>query len=109
MPMGLTGAPSTFTDMTATHLHDFTAEAIMELFVDNSGCTADSFKEMLEKLEHIFQRCRERKLSLSPVKCRLFMTEMTFAGATVGPQGVQPDLEKLTAIVDWEQPADALN
>ncbi|KAG2058758.1 hypothetical protein BDR06DRAFT_859714, partial [Suillus hirtellus] len=44
-----------------------------------------------------------------PAKCHLFMTGMTFAGATVGPQGVQLDLEKLTAIVNWEQPADTLS
>lgn len=37
------------------------------------------------------------------------MIETMFTGATVGPQGVQPDLEKLTAIVNWERPADALN
>lgn len=32
------------------------------------------------------------------------MTEMVFAGATVGPKGVQPDLQKLTAIVNWKVP-----
>ncbi|KAG2058754.1 hypothetical protein BDR06DRAFT_875619 [Suillus hirtellus] len=64
---------------------------------------------MIEKLTRIFQRCRERKLSLSPMKCHLFMTETMFAGATVGPQGVQPDLEKLMAIINWKQPGDALN
>jgi hypothetical protein len=37
------------------------------------------------------------------------MMETMFAGATVGPQGVQPDLQKLTAIVNWMQPTDALN
>src|SRR6267154_2136499 len=37
------------------------------------------------------------------------MTETMFAGATIGPQGIQPDLEKLTAIVNWKQPTDALN
>ena len=35
------------------------------------------------------------------------MTEMTFAGATVGPKGVQPDLKKLTAIVNWKTPENA--
>ena len=43
------------------------------------------------------------------MKCPLFMTETMFAGATIGPQGIQPDLEKLTAIVNWKQPTDALN
>ena len=37
------------------------------------------------------------------------MTETTFAGATVGLQGVQPDLAKLLAIVNWKQPDNALN
>ena len=35
------------------------------------------------------------------------MTEAVFAGATVGPNGVTPDLSKLTAIVNWSQPQDA--
>jgi len=109
MPMGLTGAPTTFCKMTATHLHDLITDMTMELFIDDGGSAGDTFEEMLEKLERIFQRCREQKLSLSPMKCRLFMTETTFAGATVGLAGVQPDLEKLTAIVNWERPADALN
>jgi hypothetical protein len=50
MPMGLTGAPSTFADMTATHLHDLIADGTMELFVDDGACAADTFDEMLEKL-----------------------------------------------------------
>lgn len=107
--MGLTGAPSTFSEMTANNLHDILAESVMELFVDDGGCAADDFQEMIMKLKRIFQRYRERSISLSPTKCRLFMTETTFAGATVGPEGVQPDLAKLTAVVKWEQPPDALN
>ena len=35
------------------------------------------------------------------------MTEMVFAGATVRPNGVQPDLKKLTAIVNWKTPENA--
>ena len=35
------------------------------------------------------------------------MTNMVFAGASVGPKGVQPDLKKLTAIVNWKTPENA--
>ena len=35
------------------------------------------------------------------------MMEAVFAGAKVGPQGVGPDSNKLTAIVDWPIPEDA--
>ena len=107
MPFGLTGAPSTFGNVTAKHMHDLLVEEIMELFVDDGGAAADTFKEMMEKLTRIFTRVREANLSLSASKCEFFMTEMVFAGATVGPKGVQPDLKKLTAIVNWKIPENA--
>ena len=49
MPFGLTGAPSTFANMTATHLYDLLAEEAMELFVDDGGTAADTFEEMMGK------------------------------------------------------------
>ena len=107
MPFGLTGAPSTFANMTAKQLYDLLMEEIMELFVDDGGTAADTFEEMMYKLTRIFTRIREAGLSLSASKCEFFMTEMVFAGATVGPKGVQPDLKKLTAIVNWKTPENA--
>jgi hypothetical protein len=107
MPFGLTGAPSSFANMTAKQLYDLLVKEIMELFVDDGGAAADSFDEMLDKLTKIFTRIRETGLSLSASKCKFFMTEMVFAGATVGPKGVQPDLAKLTAIVNWKIPENA--
>lgn len=107
MPFGLTGAPSEFAHMTAQHLHDLVVQGILELFVDDGGSAADTFSEGIEKLRAIFQRCRERKLSISAQKCQLFQTEGVFAGATVSPSGVRPDRAKLTAIVEWPQPETA--
>ena len=108
MPFGLTGAPSTFGHMTATRMHELIVEEIMELFVDDGGAAADTFEEMMSKLTRIFTLVRKHNLSLSPSKCELFMTSIVFAGASVGPKGVQPDLNKLTAIVNWKIPEDAL-
>ena len=107
MPFGLTGAPSTFGNMTATHLYDLLAKEIMELFVDDGGAAANTFEEMMDKLTQIFTRIREAGLSLSASKCEFFMTEIVFAGASIGPKGVQPDLKKLTAIVNWKTPENA--
>jgi hypothetical protein len=83
MPFGLTGAPSTFAHMTATHLHDLLTNEIMELFVDDGGTADDTFKGMVTKLRCIFTRVRERKLSLSAAKSQFFMTEAVFAGGRV--------------------------
>ncbi|TFY75650.1 hypothetical protein EWM64_g8362 [Hericium alpestre] len=94
---------------TAKHLHDLLTNSVMELLIDDGGVAADTFEDMLEKLHIIFNRVCEHNLSLSPSKSSFFMTEAVFAGARVGPDGILPDLTKLTAIVDWAQPTDALN
>ena len=46
-------------------------------------------------------------MSLSASKCEFFMSQIVFAGASVGQKGVQPDLQKLTAIVNWKTPENA--
>ena len=107
LPFGLTGAPSTFVSLTSKHMHELLTDGTMELFVDDGGAAADTFDKMMGKLKRIFTRIREWGLSLSASKSEFFMTEMVFAGATVGPNGVQPDLKKLTAIVNWKIPEDA--
>jgi Reverse transcriptase (RNA-dependent DNA polymerase) len=109
MPFGLTGAPMAFAAMAAGHLHDLIAEETLEIFVDDGGMAADTFDEMKKKLMRILNRVRERKLSLSAAKSQLFMLEAMFAGARISAEGVLPDLTKLTAIMDWRRPNNALN
>ena len=104
MPFGLTGAPSEFATLTAVHLHDLVMDSVLEIFVDNGGTAADVFEEGMARLRAIFQRAWERNLSISASKLNLFMTTAVFAGAQVGKEGVRPDLAKLTAIVNWDQP-----
>ncbi|OJT14657.1 Retrovirus-related Pol polyprotein from transposon opus [Trametes pubescens] len=109
MPFGLTGAPATFAYITALYLHDLLVDDTMELFVDDGGAAGDTFEELFGKIRKILERIRKCGLLLSPTKCQWFMTEAVFAGALVGPNGVQPDRAKLTAVVDWKKPEDALN
>jgi len=107
--MGWMGAPTTFSSVVTECLHDLLADNSLELFVNDGGTADNTFQGMMNKLKHIFQRCREHCMSLLPTKCRLLMTETTFSGATVGPHGVQLDLAKLTAAINWAQPGNALN
>ncbi|THG96055.1 hypothetical protein EW026_g5699 [Hermanssonia centrifuga] len=108
MPFGLTGAPSTFAQMTAEHLHDLITEGTMELFVDDGGTGGSDFNVKMTNIRRILNRVRERHLSLSAAKLQLFMTNLVFGGASVGPKGVTTDAAKLTAIVDWKRPQNAL-
>jgi hypothetical protein len=108
MPFGLTGAPSTFAEMTAKALGDLTG-VLIELFVDDGGLAGDDFETTLENIRKLLQRISETGLSLSATKSKFFMTEATFAGGRVGPEGIKPDLTKLTAVADWKTPSDLQN
>jgi hypothetical protein len=106
LPFGVTGGPSEFGQLTAERLCDIVGNNTIELFVDDGGASANTFKEGMTKLRTLLERVRQEQLSLSASKLRVFMTEAVFAGATVGPDGVKPDTAKLTAIVNWPQPQD---
>ncbi|PSR72495.1 hypothetical protein PHLCEN_2v11634 [Hermanssonia centrifuga] len=108
MPFGLTGAPSTFAHLTAAHLHDLITDGTMELFVDDGGTRGSDFQTKISNIRRILSRVRERHLFLSAAKLQLFMTTLVFGGASVGPNGVTTNAAKLTAIVDWEKPSNAL-
>ena len=105
MPFGLTGAPTCFNDMTAHELGDL-KDKLFQLFVDDGGMASDEFNQHITDLRTLLNRVRDRKLSLSASKTELFMTEAVFAGATVRFHGIKPDLTKLTAVIDWQQPTD---
>jgi len=109
MPFGITGAPSTFAYYTAEKLGDQLPKLGIELFVDDGGMAGDEFGDMMRRTRALLERVRCEGLSLSAKKSQFFMTEMTFAGSTVGPDGVQADNAKLTAVVDWQTPKDLLN
>jgi hypothetical protein len=48
-----------------------------------------------------------KKLFLSPSKTKLFATDVLLAGAMIGPQGIQPNLDKVGVVVDWPIPKTA--
>ena len=102
MPFGLTRAPMTFGELMAREMGDLVG-SLCQLFINNGGMAADDFEQHIADMCNLFNRVRERKLLLSSAKSSFFMTEATFMGSTVGPDGVKPDLTKLMAIVNWEQ------
>ena len=106
MPFGLTGAPSTFAGMTAAALGDLIG-TLMELFVNDRG--QDDFETMLANTRQLLQWISDKGLSLSATKSKFFVTEAKFTGGRVCPDGIKPNLTKLTVIMDWKTPTDLQN
>jgi hypothetical protein len=101
MPFGLTCVPSCFNKVTARALHGLVG-TLIQLFGDDSAMAGDIFADKLSNLWTFFTHCHEESLSLSPQKMKLFMTKVVFAGERVGTKGIQADLTKLTAVMNWE-------
>jgi len=108
MPMGVQGAPSCFSDLTAQALSDILVKLLMELYVDDGAMAGNDFKELLGRLRMFFNRCRERNLSISPTKTQLFMKSVIFGGARVGQDGIRPDLAKIAVVAEWPVPQNLL-
>jgi hypothetical protein len=74
--------------------------------MDDICLPGDDFTIKLQNLRKFFTRCRNRGLSLSPTKTKLFFTDVLFAGAMVGPEGIKPNLDKVAAVANWPIPND---
>lgn len=106
MPFGLTGAPATFGELISIALDDMIGRELVN-WMDDICLPGDVFETKMTNLRKFFTRCRDKSLSLSPSKSKLFMTDVLFAGAMVGPSGIKPNLDKVAAVVDWPVPEDA--
>jgi hypothetical protein len=74
--------------------------------MDNICLPGDDFDIKLQNLRKFFMQCRDRGLSLSPSKTKLFFTDVLFAGAMVGSNGIKPNLDKVAAVTNWPVPQD---
>jgi hypothetical protein len=68
IPFGITSGPSKFGQLTAEWLDDLVGNNTIELFIDDGGAAANTFKEGMAKLWQLLKRIRKEKLSLSTSK-----------------------------------------
>ena len=58
----------------------------------------------MENLKKVLQRIRWARLELSPEKCILFQSKVTYLGYIVNENGVKVDARKLEAVAEWPIP-----
>ena len=105
MPFGLTGALATFQEMIAIMLEDMIGRELVN-WMDDICIPGDNFDIKLKNLHKFFTRCQDKSLSLSLSKTKLFFTNTMFAGTMIGPDSIEPNLDKVAAVVNLSQPQD---
>src|SRR6266481_9129373 len=103
MPFRLTGAPTTFCEMVAIALNDMINNELVS-WMDDICMADDNFITKLAKMRKFFERCREKGLSLAPAKCKLFQSSAVFGGVTLSADGITPNMDKVSAMIDWPEP-----
>lgn len=73
-------------------------------FVDDLLTGSKTIEEHLQKIELILKTLSQANLKLSPDKCKLFQSEVQFAGFCVSESGIRVDEDRLKAIKNLNPP-----
>ena len=77
MPFGLCNAPATFQRCMMSMFSDL-VEEIMEIFMDDFSVYGSCFKNCLENLKKVLQRCQDKNLALNWEKCHFMVMKVLF-------------------------------
>ena len=106
MPFGLCNAPATFEAMMENMLSDLLWSRCL-VYLDDVIVFGTTFNECLANLEMVIARMLSNGLKIKPKKCKFFMKSMRYLGRIISPEGVQTDPEKISTVMDWDEPINA--
>ena len=69
-------------------------------YLDDIVIYARTPEELLERMRIVLNRLREVGLKVKPSKCALFQTRIYFLGHVISQHGVEPQPEKIEAIMN---------
>ena len=103
MPFGLTNAPSTFCRLMENIFHDLLYD-ICICYLDDIKVCASAPELLIDHLDRVFTRLRERRLKFKPSKCVFFKSPIEFLGHLVSADGIEPQPDKVEKIENWPVP-----
>ncbi|OWZ02367.1 Retroelement, partial [Phytophthora megakarya] len=106
MPFGLCNAPSTFQRLMNCVLRGLAWVCCLVYLDDVVIFTKGFVAQHVVELAVVLERLAEAGLSLKVSKCSFATTRMEYLGHDLTPDGIQPTLRLVKAIVDFPTPAD---
>ena len=104
MPFGLTNAPATFQALINNVLREYLDIFVVVYLDDVLIFTKGTREDHTEKVRQVLKRLEEYELYLKVSKFEFYKQSVKFLGHIVSTEGIQMDLDKIRAIIDWPTP-----
>jgi hypothetical protein len=106
--MGLKTAPSYFQQHMASILEGL-LYIICELYLDDIIVSGSTEEDFIHNLRLVFQRLRERKVTLNPDKAKIGLSELEYVGRVINQHGQKMSTEKINKVLDFPLPKTGKN
>jgi hypothetical protein len=101
LPFGVNCAPEVFQHKMEQLLEDIQG---VRVFVDDIVIWGNSEMEHDDRLEEVLGKIKQAGLKLNKKKCQFKQQEIVYLGEKIGVKGVEPDTEKVKAIINMPDP-----
>ena len=108
MPFGLNNAPATFQRMMDTALRGLIGK-ICFVYLDDIVMFGSSIQEHHQNFVTLFDRLGQTGLKLQPGKCELDKLELEYLGYFITAEGVEPNLKKIEAVLNFKKPSNPID
>ena len=105
MPFGLCGAPATFQRLMDLVMAGLNFDICL-VYLDDIIVFSSTLEHHLQRLRLVLDRIQKSGLKLKSSKCHLFQRSVDFLGHTVSYRGIEPQTEKVSAVVEWPEPTN---
>ena len=102
LPFGLSVSPAIFTRKMQEVLRPLLKKGWHRNYLDDV-LWADSFDQLLLRLQETFQRLQGMGMKLNVSKCSFAMTEIKFLGHVLSEKGVRPDKKNVEAVKNMQK------
>ncbi|XP_043812456.1 uncharacterized protein LOC122723651 [Manihot esculenta] len=103
MPFGLKNARATYQRLMNKIFKDQISRNV-EVYVDDMVVKSPTFQQHLTDLREVFEVLEQYRMRLNPAKCAFFIREGKFFGYMESGKDIEPNLEKLEAILKMSEP-----
>lgn len=104
MPFGLVNSPATLSRLMDRVLGGGELEPKVFVYLDDIIVVSDTFEEHLAILQEVASRLRAANLSINLEKSHFCVSEVTYLGYILGQNGLRPNPDRVSAIVNYERP-----